>query len=233
MICKETDMRAVTKLGTVIAAVGLLAAASAMAQYKYVGPDGRVVYSDQPPPPGAKGVQKPATAAATSSGGTAAGLPFALQQATKSFPVTLYTTSDCDACNQGRNLLNKRGVPFAEKTVRTPEDIKMFKEATKAEQVPVMMVGSNRQVGYEEGAWNGALTVAGYPPNNVLPAGFKNGPALPAAPFTPDATKSAAAPAANGTPDKGGPTGNAPPAAGAPSLPADSGGRPPSWFKGF
>jgi hypothetical protein len=232
MICKETDMRAVTKLGTVIAAVGLLAAASAMAQYKYVGPDGRVVYSDQPPPPGAKGVQKPATAAAASSGGTSAGLPYALQQATKSFPVTLYTTSDCDACNQGRNLLNKRGIPFAEKTVRTPEDIKIFKEATKAEQVPVMMIGSNRQVGFEEGAWNGALTVAGYPPNNVLPAGFKNAPALPAAPFSPEAPKTATGPA-NGTADKAGPAASTAPTAGAPSLPADRGRKPPSWFKGF
>ncbi len=225
-------MRAISKIGAVIAAVAMLAAASATAQYKYTGPDGRVIYSDQPPPPGAKGVQKPVAAAAASSGGATPGLPYALQQATKSFPVTLYTTSDCDACNQGRNLLNKRGIPFAEKTVRTPEDIKMFKEATKAEQVPVMMVGSNRQVGFEEGAWNGALTVAGYPPNNVLPAGFKNAPALPAAPFTPEAPKSATAPA-NAAADKAGPAAGTAPTAGAPSLPADSGSKPPSWFKGF
>ena len=231
-------MGAVEKVCTLCATLAMFAAASAMAQYKYIGPDGRVIYSDQPPPPGAKGAQKPA-APASPSGGASTGMPFALQQATRNFPVTLYTTSDCDACNQARTLLNRRGIPFAEKTVRTPEDIKVFKEATKADQVPVMMVGGNRQVGFEEGAWNGALTVAGYPPNNVLPAGFKNAPALPAAPFTPEPTKSAAGPPnspadrAGSVADKAGPAGGAPPAAGTPPPPADSGNKPPAWLKGF
>ncbi|MBL8385374.1 MAG: hypothetical protein JNM90_19990, partial [Burkholderiales bacterium] len=113
------------------------------------------------------------------------------------------------------------------------DDVKIFKDATKAEQVPVMMVGSGRQVGFEEGAWNSALSIAGYPPNNLLPPTYKNPPAAPAAPFTPE-TKSAAAPP---VPDKSGAPAAGPAASGpAPSGAApsgDSAAKPPSWFKGF
>jgi glutaredoxin len=233
MISKETSVRAISKIGAVIAAVALLAATTVFAQYKYIGPDGRVVYSDQPPT-SAKGVQKPTAAGVAPAGSNSGGLPFGLQQAVKTFPVTLYTTADCDACTQGRNLLNKRGIPFSEKTVRTQDDVKTFKAATKAEQVPVMMVGGTRQVGFEEAAWNSALSVAGYPPNNLLPPGFKNSPATSAAPPAPEA-KSAntpAAPVAPGQTDSASPTGANPPAASSPP-PADTGSKPPSWFKGF
>ena len=222
-----------------IAALAALGSTAAFAQYKYIGPDGRVVYSDQPPPPTAKPIAKPAAgspaapgaSAAAGSSASSAGLPYVLQQAVKTFPVTLYTTNECEACAQGRNYLVKRGVPFTEKTVRNADDLKVFKEATGAAQVPVMMLGNNKQVGFEEGAWNGALNVAGYPPNNLLPASYKNPPAAPSAPFTPD-SKTAAAP---GAPPA---DGNAPPpAANVPSVgtvpAADPAANRPSWFKGF
>ncbi len=229
--------RSFTLLACGLAALG---ASNVFAQYKYIGPDGRVVYSDQPPPPAAKAIQKPATtgnaavaAPASASGG---GLPFALQQAIKNFPVTLYTTNDCDSCNQGRNMLVKRGVPFTEKTVRNQDDFKVFKDATGAAQVPVMMVGSGKQVGFEDGAWNGALNIAGYPPGNLLPASYKNPPAAPAAPFTPPSA-TAAAPPAQGGPGAAAPGANAPPAGNTPSAGTSAAPDPaanrPSWFKGF
>jgi glutaredoxin len=237
MIFKETNMRLKSLLqAAAVLVIAQLSATAALAQYKYIGPDGRVVYSDQPPPPSAKGAPAakaaPVPAAASSSSG--AGLPFALQQAIKNFPVTLYTTTDCDSCAQGRALLGKRGVPFTEKTVRTQDDIKIFRDATGATQVPVMTLGSNKQVGFEEGAWNGALNAAGYPPNNLLPASYKNPAAAPAAPFTPE-SKTASGP--GGSPATGAPgaQGNAP-AGNAPSsnVPSpDAGNKPPNWFKGF
>ena len=227
-----------------IAALAALGSTAAFAQYKYIGPDGRVVYSDQPPPPSAKPIAKPAgsgaaapaAAASTASSASSAGLPYVLQQAVKTFPVTLYTTNECEACTQGRNYLTKRGVPFTEKTVRNADDLKVFKEATGAGQVPVMMLGNNKQVGFEEGAWNGALNVAGYPPNNLLPASYKNPPAAPSAPFTPD-SKTAAAPTAPDAPGAPPAAGNAPAPGNAPSVgstpPADPAANRPSWFKGF
>jgi glutaredoxin len=217
-------------LAASFAAAFALCGTNALAQYKYVGPDGRVTYSDQPPPPTAKSVQKTTAAGNTVQGSQ--GLPFALQQAVKTAPVTLYTTEKCEACDQGRAFLNKRGVPFTEKTVRNQDDFKVFKEATGAGQVPVMMVGTGKQVGFEEGAWNGALNAMGYPPNNVLPAGYRNPPPAPAAPFAPE-TKTADAPPKGGD---AAPSANTPPAPSTPSTgsqPQDSGNRPPSWFKGF
>lgn len=215
--------------GLTIAAIAL-GAGIAHAQYKYVGPDGRVVYSDQPPPSNAKNVQKPATTG-NASAGSSSGLPYALQQAVKTFPATLYTSKDCDACNQARNFLGKRGIPFTEKTVGNADDFKVFKDATGASQVPVLMLGNNKQVGFEEGAWNGALNVAGYPPNNLLPASYRNPAAAPAAPFTPEAKASPGAPqqSAQGSPPPAQP--GAPSAPGA--QPPPSGDRPPNWFKGF
>lgn len=222
-----------------VVACGLLVvvAGTAFAQYKSIGPDGRVVYSDQPPPPSAKTVQKPATVGNTASAAptnASGGLPFALQQAVKNFPVTLYTTNECEACNQGRNMLIKRGVPFTEKTVRNQDDFKIFKDATGAAQVPVMVVGSGKQVGFEDGAWNGALNAAGYPPNNLLPASYKNPPAAPAAPFTPPSTTAAAPPAQGGpaAPGANAPPASTPPPAGTAPA-ADPAANRPSWFKGF
>ena len=54
-----------------------LFSAVACAQYKYIGPDGKVVYSDTPPPANAKGVQK--TNLGGSAAASASSLPFALQ----------------------------------------------------------------------------------------------------------------------------------------------------------
>ena len=211
-----------------VGAMLLWSAGGAVAQFKYIGPDGRVVYSDTPPPPAAKLIQKP-TAASPASANPASNLPFALQQAVKNFPVTIYTTADCDACAQGRNLLSKRGVPFTEKTVKTQEDMKAFKDATAASQVPVMLVGSSsKQLGFEEGAWNTALSSAGYPPNNLLPAGYKNAAAASASPEKPVTQPVQSAQ----SPPPGAPAAP-PPTAIPPAAPAEPAANKPSWFKGF
>ena len=215
-------------------AVLCLTASATFAQYKYVGPDGRVVYSDQPPPPAAKVVQKPPVAGnVASTTATSSSLPFALQQPVRNFPVTIYTTGDCDACNLGRALLSKRGIPFSEKTVKTQEDMKAFKDATAASQVPVLLIGSGKQLGFDEGAWNTALTAAGYPPNNVLPAGYKDAPPVAANPEKPLAqvvASPAAQPQAPAAPQAPAPSSlPAPPAAQAPAPAPER----PARFKGF
>ncbi len=218
------SVRFIAMVGTLL----LWCAGSAIAQYKYVGPDGRVVYSDTPPPPAAKVIQKPG-AISPAAANPASNLPFALQQAVKNFPVTIYTTADCDACTQGRNLLGKRGVPFTEKTVKTQEDMKAFKDATAASQVPVMLVGtSSKQLGFEEGAWNTALSSAGYPPNNLLPGNYKNAAAAPASPEKPVTQPVQSAQ----SPPPGAPAAP-PPTAIQPAAPADPAANKPSWFKGF
>jgi len=205
--------------------VGVLVCAAAFgahAQYKYIGPDGRVVYSDQPPPPSAKLLDKKAPGSTQSSG--ASDLPFALQQPVKNSPVTLYTAPSCGGpCNDGRNLLTQRGVPFTEKIISTPDDAAEFAKTINSQQVPVLMVGKTKVVPFAPADWNGALDLAGYPASSQLPAGYKNPPPTNVAQSTPPASQPGTA--SNGT-------GPAAPPASTPTAPAASGDKP-TWFKGF
>jgi len=197
-------------------------ALAAHAQYKYIGPDGKVVYSDQPPPPTAKVLEKKVGSAQSSGGGE---LPFTVQRAMKSFPVTLYTAPNCGApCSEGRTLLTQRGVPFTEKTVKTAEDAAEFRKTVNSEQLPVLLVGSNKQAQFEQGAWNSALNAAGYPTDNQLPAGYKNPAPVGVAPTAP-----VASPVAGNGQTPAAATPSTPPPAG----PAEDPGSKPSWFKGF
>ena len=82
-----------------------LAAAYADGLYRYVDPSGRVVYSDQPPPPSVKDVQSKRLQENVIETDP---VPFAARDAAARNPVTLYTF-DCDVCKQAEALLAKRG----------------------------------------------------------------------------------------------------------------------------
>ena len=166
-----------------LAAAAVLLATSAGAQmYRWVDKDGKVYYTDTPPPAAAKGVQKRSAApAATDTGPTA---PYAVQQAAKNAPVVVYTSSNCgQACTEGKALLVARGVPYRETPVggdsgMSPDE---FKKATGAGGVPALTVGRATTSGFEAETWHNALDAAGYP---------RNAPPLSAA-----AQKAATAPA--------------------------------------
>jgi len=158
-----------------LASLLLLCAASAHAQlYKWVGPDGKISYSDTPPPATASKVE---TKSLTAEGSNTVDFPYELAQAAKNSPVTLYTTASCAPCDDGRKLLGKRGVPFTEKTVNSGDDISKFHKLAGADaRLPVLTIGRNLQRGFEAGTWNTALSAAGYPENSVLPKSYHNAP---------------------------------------------------------
>jgi len=170
-----------------IALAAMLAAAGAGAQmYRWVDKDGKVYYTDSPPPAAAKSVQKRAGApAAPAEAGGAAGVPYSVQQAAKNFPVVVYTSSNCGPpCADGKALLAARGVPYRE--IAVGPDTKLssddLKAATGGTTVPVMMVGKSPTRGFETDMWHSALDAGGYPRG--------------APPLTAQAQKAAAAPAA-------------------------------------
>lgn len=195
------------------AALLMLCAASASAQlYKWVGPDGKVTYSDTPPPSSAKQVE---TKNVTTSVVNAADFPYELAEAVKTGPVTLYTTRSCIPCDDGRRLLNERGIPFYEKTVNSNEDIAQLRKAGGKGQLPLLTVGRTKEEGFAAGVWNNVLTAAGYPESSKLPKSYRNPPAETAAPTAPpktadgaDTGRSAEPPRATELPPA---TGNAPP----------------------
>lgn len=148
----------------------LCCAATTHAQlYKWVGPDGKVTYSDTAPPTTAANVE---TKSLNTTPGEGA-LPFELAEAAKNHPVTLYTGAKCIPCDDGRNILQARGIPFTEKTVTTNEDVALLRDAG-ASLLPLLMVGRQKQIGFESTAWNALLTAAGYPEGSKLPATYRN-----------------------------------------------------------
>ena len=161
-----------------LAALALLACAStASAQmYKWKDAKGVIHYSDTPPP--ANAVPLKSFSAAPSQ----PVLPAELAAAVQSRPVTLYTTANCAGCNQGRTLLQARGIPYTEKTVNSVEDHEALKRAGSAGQLPLLLIGRTRQIGFEAETWGTLLSEAGYPAQPVLPAGYGNPAPVPAAP---------------------------------------------------
>ncbi|QHE86386.1 glutaredoxin family protein [Hydrogenophaga sp. BPS33] len=165
-----------------LAVVASLFALPVLAQgvYRIVGPDGRVTFSDQPPPGGTpqRTSGSPAPGAA-SSGATSAQLPFELRQTSSRFPVTLYTSSECAPCNSGRNLLNARGIPYTEKTVETPQDSMAFKRVSGDGTLPFLSIGGQQIKGYSDSEWTQFLDAAGYPKQSALPANYRRPVATP------------------------------------------------------
>lgn len=177
-------MKSVLKLGALLL---LLCTASAHAQlYKWVGPDGKINYSDTSPPSSASRVEKKSLTIGEVS---AAEFPFELAEAMKNHPVTLYTSENCPPCDDARKHLNERGIPFIEKTVSTNEDIAQFRQAGGEGSLPLLLIGRSKERGFEAGAWNRALSTAGYPETSKLPKTYKSPPAQAAAPTQNTATK--------------------------------------------
>ncbi len=190
----------------------LLFAAAAQAQYKIVGPDGRVTYTDRPPAtePGER-VTPLGSAARTDSGSTA--LPQELREAANRYPVTLYTTANCAPCDTGRALLRERGIPYSERVAVTVEDSAALQRLTGGREVPVLTVGAQVLNGLQADNWNAYLDAAGYPRESRLPATYRQPPAEPlvqpaaAVPATPAAPVLPAGPDMRPTPQTTSPEG--------------------------
>ena len=146
----------------VLAATFWIACSDAAAQaYRWVDDQGRVHYTQTPPPPQAKGVQRKDFR--SGAPGTAE-LPYATQLAAKNYPVTLYTQPDCGSvCDQARSSLVKRAVPFREVSVLSQKEVDEVKRLSGGESLPLLVVGSLVQVGFQEGLINNLLDTAGYP----------------------------------------------------------------------
>ncbi len=176
------------------AALALLASLTcAQPIYRIVGPDGKVTFSDRPP----VGQEKASTLGPGGRAVDGAGsgeLSFELRQLMSRYPVTLYSGDDCEPCNAGRSMLLARGVPFNERTVRTPADIDALQRFNGSASVPVLTIGGQRIKGYSSVEWTQYLDAAGYPSSSRLPAGYRNPPASPLAPVAEAPAPSAAQP---------------------------------------
>jgi glutaredoxin len=164
---------------TVLAALALAFAGASQAQFKVIGPDGKVTYTDREPNTN-EGKVVPLGARAAAAQDAGGDMPFELRQVASKYPVTLYvTTTACDPCTSARQLLKQRGIPFTERTVATPEDGEALKRLTGALDAPSLTIGSQTLRGLSADVWNSYLDAAGYPRDSRLPSGYQYRPATP------------------------------------------------------
>ena len=152
--------------------------------YRYVDSEGRVVYSDKPPPANARDAQAKRIG---SNSIETSDLSYATQQAQERFPVTLYTFACGVVCDTAQGLLNKRGVPHTVIDVSQGEGAEKLKRLTGGLDAPALQVGEQHALGFNESKWQNLLSDAGYPktppPRNVpvgrgpAPAPIEQGPA--------------------------------------------------------
>ena len=158
----------------------LVAATGVHAQFKVIGADGKVTYTDrEPASPRARstalGAKAPVQAAEPD-------LPFDLRQVASKYPVTLYTTTGaCEPCVQARQYLKQRGVPYSERQAATNEDIEALEKISGGREAPTLTVGSQVLRGFGSDSWGQYLDAAGYPRDSRLPSSYQYRAATPIA----------------------------------------------------
>lgn len=181
-----------------LALLAICASGTVLAQlqqvYRYVDQEGRVVYSDKPPPANARDAQAKRIGKNTIE---TSNLSYTAARAQERFPVTLYTFGCGTVCDTAEGLLNKRGVPHAVVDVGAGDGADKLKRLTGGLDAPALQVGDQFTTGYNETRWQSMLTDAGYPetpPPRTAPVARAPAPS----PATPSATPQAAtaAPAA-------------------------------------
>lgn len=169
------------------AALLLAASLPGHAQFKVIGPDGRVTYTDRPPAAASGAQVAPMRRDGSSTTTTASvALPLELRQAVGRFPVTLYATADCAPCDSGRRLLLARGVPFTERTISDDADAEALARLSDGRTVPTLTVGKQVLRGFSEADWQSTLDLAAYPRESRLPRGYVAPPPAPLAQRRPE-----------------------------------------------
>jgi glutaredoxin len=174
------------RLALLVLCSAVACAAGAAEMYRWVDKDGKVHYTDSPPPATARKVEE------KNLGGnnavSAGDLPYATRMAAKNFPVTLYVSNCGEPCTQARQHLAKRGIPYTAKNPASSQaDTDALKKLVGSPQVPVLVVGGTSPLkGYDAASWDAALDAAGYPKSK--PYGYKE-PKLPEEPKPDGAAK--------------------------------------------
>lgn len=156
--------------------MGLLLLGNAQAEdlYRSIDSSGKVHYSDRPLPGSADVVEMKVGKAPVPD----ERLPYATQRAMQNFPVTLYSFPECgSACKEAREFLNRRGVPFTEKSLVSQEDIDSFRKVSGDSAIPKLLIGKTWVKGFLAEQWNKELDIAGYPKT----APYRPRPATPPA----------------------------------------------------
>ena len=150
------------------------------AQFKVIGGDGKITYTDREPSANEGKVVPLGNRAVLQQAAAEPELPFELRQVSSKYPVTLYVTSTaCEPCNSGRQMLKQRGIPFNERLVVTAEDSEALERLSGAREAPTLSIGAQILRGYAAETWAAYLDAAGYPRDSRLPSTYQYRAAAP------------------------------------------------------
>lgn len=149
------------------------------AQYKVVGPDGRITYTDRPPVAAQGQVTSLGRMTVAPASGGDPNLPLELRQAASRWPVTLYANVNCVPCDAARQHLQQRGIPYTERRVSTEDDAVALERLTGGRTIPTLAIGAQALRGFNPADWSTYLDAAGYPRESRLPKGWQPAPASP------------------------------------------------------
>jgi hypothetical protein len=180
MVSASTRIPSLTGLALIAICSSGLATAQIQQVYRYVDPEGRVVYSDKPPPPNARDAQAKRIGKNTIE---TSNLSYTAALAQERYPVTLYTFGCGTICDTAAALLNKRGVPHTVVDVGQGDGADKLKRLTGGLDAPALQVGDQFTTGFNENRWQSMLSDAGYPQTptpRTAPVGRAPAPAQPA-----------------------------------------------------
>ena len=160
-------------LAALVAGTALCAGLAHAQVFRIVGPDGKVTFSDRPPPD-TKATPAQSVTIGAGNSSSSAGLPSELRRVADQYPVHLYTGSGCGPCDAGRSYLRQRGVPYTEHTVATREDFAALQRVSGASNLPFMTLGGQHIPGFSEAEWSQYFDAAGYPKTSQLPPSYRN-----------------------------------------------------------
>lgn len=137
-----------------------LAATSAFGQtlYKYVTPEGKVVYTDHPPTQGklVKTItpdSAPATALPASAQEQLRRLQELRPAAAQIGGTTLYSAVWCGYCTQAKAWLGTRGIAYREVDIDTPDGMASFAQAGGGKGVPLLLARGQRVQGFSPASY--------------------------------------------------------------------------------
>ena len=146
--------------------------------FRWTDAQGKVYYSDQPPPASAKQSSRISGKANVIDVDKES---YETRLARERNPEVLNVNACGPICDQAREHLTKRGIGYTTKDpAKNPEFALELKNLVGGVEVPVIVVGKMHQKGFERTSWDSMLDSAGYPKTELRPV-----PPTPATPPPP------------------------------------------------
>lgn len=141
----------------------ILAAPAVAGVYRWVDADGRIHYTDSPPPnTGAKRISVDAAPPPPAASGPAQSPAPAARKPAAGRKVVMYSAEWCGYCKRAAAYLRSRGIPFENLDVeRSSRGAREYAQLGGA-GVPVILVGEQRLNGFDEGSLAAILASGGW-----------------------------------------------------------------------